>query len=235
MLASGVPVRNNESMAEILQVRVSREGRELGVYSAAEAIRMLKEGALLPTDFYWHEGMTDWAPLAQLQASEARRLLAERALQQKLEEERKAAELAKKRRDEAEQLRQEQAKAKEEEDRAVAEATRIRMEKRRENFFTCNCCKDTFDKPVDPRGLFWKGFAIIFLAGIVFLIAIAITGVGRGDPPAILVVGLTVISALATLWGAILILSSGLRSPFCPGCHSTNYSRPNKGERPVFD
>jgi uncharacterized membrane protein len=116
-------------MAEILQVRVSREGRELGVYSAAEAIRMLKEGALLPTDFYWHEGMTDWAPLAQLQASEARRLLAERALQQKLEEERKAAELAKKRRDEAEQLRQEQAKAKEEEDRAVAEATRIRLEK----------------------------------------------------------------------------------------------------------
>jgi uncharacterized membrane protein len=90
---------------------------------------MLKEGALLPTDFYWHEGMTDWAPLAQLQASEARRLLAERALQQKLEEERKAAELAKKRRDEAEQLRQEQAKAKEEEDRAVAEATRIRLEK----------------------------------------------------------------------------------------------------------
>jgi len=129
LLASGVPVRNNESMAEILQVRVSREGRELGVYSAAEAIRMLKEGALLPTDFYWHEGMTDWSPLAQLQASEARRLLAERALQQKLEEERKAAELAKKRRDEAEQLRQEQAKAKEEEDRAVAEATRIRLEK----------------------------------------------------------------------------------------------------------
>ena len=129
LLALGITCKDNASMAEMLQVRVSREGRELGVYSAAEAIRMLKEGALLPTDFYWHEGMTDWAPLAQLQASEARRLLAERALQQKLEEERKAAELAKKRRDEAEQLRQEQAKAKEEEDRAVAEATRIRLEK----------------------------------------------------------------------------------------------------------
>ena len=116
-------------MGEMLQVRVSREGKELGVYSAAEAIRMLKEGALLPTDFYWHEGMTDWAPLAQLQASEARRHLAERALLQKQEDERKAAELAKKRAEEAERLRQEQAKAKEEEDRAVAEATRIRMEK----------------------------------------------------------------------------------------------------------
>ena len=90
---------------------------------------MLKEGALLPTDFYWHEGLTDWAPLAQLQASEARRLLAERALLQKQEDERKAAELAKKRAEEAERLRHEQAKAKEEEDRAVAEATRIRLDK----------------------------------------------------------------------------------------------------------
>ena len=90
---------------------------------------MLKEGALLPTDFYWHEGMTDWAPLVQLQASEARRILAERALLQKQEEERKAAELAKKRAEEAERLSHEQAKAKEEEDRAVAEAARIRLEK----------------------------------------------------------------------------------------------------------
>ena len=119
-------------MSEPLQVRVSREGKDLGSYPAPEVLSMLKEGAFLPTDFYWHEGMTDWAPLAQLQASEARRLLAERALQQKLEEERKAAELAKKRRDEAEQLRQEQAKAKEEEDRAVAEATRIRLEKEKD-------------------------------------------------------------------------------------------------------
>ncbi len=129
LLASGVTGKDNASMAEIVQVRVSREGKELGMYAAAEAILMLNEGALLPTDFYWHEGMTDWAPLAQLQASEARRILAERALLRKQEEERKAAELAKKRAEEAERLRHEQAKAKEEEDRAVAEATRIRLEK----------------------------------------------------------------------------------------------------------
>lgn len=116
-------------MSGPLQVRVSREGKEVGVYSAQEAIRLLANGTLKETDFYWHEGMADWAPLTLLQASEARRQLAERALQQKQEEERKAAELAKKRRDEAERLRQEQASAKEAEDRAVAEATRIRMEK----------------------------------------------------------------------------------------------------------
>jgi hypothetical protein len=119
---------DNASMAEILQVRVSREGKELGVYSAAEAILMLKEGALLPTDFYWHEGMTDWAPLAQLQASEARRILAERAQQLKQEEAKKAEQIAKDKAERAEKEAQEKAKAKEEEDRAVAEAVRIRME-----------------------------------------------------------------------------------------------------------
>ena len=66
LLASGALGLYKESMSEILQVRVSREGKELGVFPVAEAIRMLKEGALLPTDFYWCEGMTDWAPLAQL-------------------------------------------------------------------------------------------------------------------------------------------------------------------------
>jgi hypothetical protein len=116
-------------MSEPLQVRVSRDGKEFGTYTAQEAVRLLVYGTLKETDFYWHEGMTDWAPLTQLHASEARRQLAERALQQKQEEERKAAELAKKRREEAERLRQEQVKAKEEEDRLVSEAARIRMEK----------------------------------------------------------------------------------------------------------
>lgn len=104
-------------MSEPLQVRVSRDGQEIGTYAVQEAIRQVFLGQLKPTDFYWHEGMTEWAPLSQLQASEARRLLAEKALREKQEEARKA-----------EQLVQEKAKAKEEEDRAVAEAVRIRRE-----------------------------------------------------------------------------------------------------------
>jgi hypothetical protein len=222
-------------MSEPLQVRVSRDGKEIGTYSAQEAVRLLVYGTLKETDFYWHEGMTDWAPLTQLQASEARRQLAERALQQKQEEEKKATDLAKKRREEAERLRQEQAKAKEEEDRQVAEATRIRMQKRRENFFTCNCCKATFEIPSDPRDLFWKGLGIIFLG---FLAGAAVFGsatMGRDGPPAFIIFCLVVLSVVLALWGSILVLSSGLRSPYCPGCHSTNYTRPEKGERPVFD
>jgi hypothetical protein len=103
-------------MSEPLQVRVSRDGKEFGTYSAHEAVRLLVYGTLKETDFYWHEGMTDWAPLTQLQASEARRQLAER----KQEEELKAKQVA-----------QAKAKAKEDEDRAVAEATQARLEKQK--------------------------------------------------------------------------------------------------------
>ena len=181
---------------------------------------MLKEGALLPTDFYWHEGMNDWAPLAQLQASEARRLLAERALLQKQEEERKAAELAKKRAEEAERLRQEQAKAKDEEDRAVAEATRIRLEKEKANHFCCHCCHETFPKPMGgPQG---DSDGVQVLGVIILLVAIlAGLSTGLGLVGAILF-GLM---GLAMYWGPEI--RSRLPS-LCPHCRSTNFSRPEK-------
>ncbi len=80
----------NYIMASPLLVKVSRDGKEIGTYDAQEAVRLLVNGTLKETDFYWHEGMTDWAPLVKLQASEARKQLAERALQQKQEEARRA-------------------------------------------------------------------------------------------------------------------------------------------------
>ena len=220
-------------MSSPFLVKISRDGKEIGTYEAKEAVRLLVYGTLKDTDFYWHEGMTEWAPLVKLQASEARRQLAERALQQKQEEAIKAEQLAREKALKDEQLAQE--KAKEEEDRAVAEAVRIRMEKRKENIFTCNCCKATFEKPSDPRDLFWKGLGIIFLGFLAGAVVFGSATVGRDVPPAFIIFCLVVLSVVLALWGSILVLSSGLRSPYCPGCHSTNYSRPNKGERPVFD
>ena len=175
-------------MSEPLQVRVSREGKELGSYPAPEVLSLLKEGAFLPTDCYWHEGMTDWAPLAQLQASEARRLLAERALLQKQEEERKAAELAKKRAEEAERLRQEQIKAKEEEDRAVAEAVRIRLEKEKakakedeaaiSEAVRVQWVKNKANERLDENGGLFK-----FLGTVAFIIGVFVLLRGfAGDP-----------------------------------------------------
>ena len=211
-------------MLEPLQVRISRDGKEIGTYPAAEVVRLRTNGTLKETDFYWCEGMTDWAPLTEFLAAEARRQLAEKELLKKQEDAKRA-----------ERLAQEKAKAKEEEDRQVAEATEIRMQKRKENFFTCNCCKARFEKPNDPRDLFWKGLLFVFVGWWPGVFAFGLTGSSRNEPPIVIILGLGLLSLIITLQGFVLVLSSGLRSPYCPGCHSTDYSRPNSDIRPVFD
>ena len=211
-------------MSKPLQVRVSRDGKEIGTYSAAEVVRLRIEGTLKESDFYWHEGMTDWAPLSQFLAAEARRQLAEKALCDKREQEEKAAALA-----------QEQAKSKGEEDRQKEERIRVEVARRKENFFTCNCCKARFEKPNDPRDLFWKGLLFVFVGWWPGVFAFGLTGSSRNEPPIVIILGLGLLSLIITLQGFVLVLSSGLRSPYCPGCHSTDYSRPNSEIRPVFD
>jgi len=64
-------------MSTPLLVKISRDGKEIGTYEAKEAVRLLVYGTLKETDFYWHEGMTEWASLSKLQASEARRMQVE--------------------------------------------------------------------------------------------------------------------------------------------------------------
>ncbi len=54
-------------MSNPLQVRIARAGKEIGTYDSAEVIRLLGVGALQPTDHYWHEGMTSWALLSDLE------------------------------------------------------------------------------------------------------------------------------------------------------------------------
>ena len=72
-----VALHCNSTMSSPLQVRIARAGKEIGTYEAKEAVRLLVYGTLKETDFYWHEGMTEWAPLLKLQASEARRMQVE--------------------------------------------------------------------------------------------------------------------------------------------------------------
>jgi hypothetical protein len=50
-----------------LLVKISRDGKEIGTYEAKEAVRLLVSGALRETDHYWHEGMTSWALVSDLQ------------------------------------------------------------------------------------------------------------------------------------------------------------------------
>jgi len=54
-----------------LLCKISRGGEEIGTYDSKEALRLLLNGSLKGTDLYWHEGMTDWAPLGKLQISDA--------------------------------------------------------------------------------------------------------------------------------------------------------------------
>ena len=132
-----VALHCNSTMSSPLLVKISRDGKEIGTYEAKEAVRLLVYGTLKETDFYWHEGMTEWAPLLKLQASEDRRQLAERAEQ-----------LAREKALKDEQLAQEKAKAKEEEDRVVMEAVRVRLKNEMANRFRCHCCRESCPKPM---------------------------------------------------------------------------------------
>jgi hypothetical protein len=211
-------------MSESLLVRVSREGEEIGAYSVPEVLSMLKKGALLPADFYWHEVMTEWAPLPKLQASEARRILAERAQQLRQEEAKKAEQLAKDKAAKLEEEAKAKARAKEEEDRAVAEAMRIRLEKEKANYFRCHCCRETFRSPRGLSDMIGGGVAIIIISSLVG--AFAMTGFAAGffGAPAIMLF----LSSLGALFGLCIVLASFIRSPHCPKCESTNFSRPEK-------
>ena len=196
-------------MSSPLLVKISRDGKEIGTYEAKEAVRLLVYGTLKETDFYWHEGMTEWAPLLKLQASEARRQLAERAEQLKQEEAIKA-----------EQLAQEKDKAKEEEDRVVMEAVRVRLKNEIANRYRCHCCRESFPKPMGgPEG---DSDGVQVLGVIILLVAI-IAGLSTG----LGIVGALLfgMAGLAMYWGPEI--RSRLPS-LCPNCRSTNFSRPEK-------
>jgi len=196
-------------MSTPLLVKISRDGKEIGTYEAKEAVRLLVYGTLKETDFYWHEGMTEWAPLSQLQASETRRELAERALQQKQEEAIKA-----------EQLAQEKDKAKEEENRAVSEAVRVRLKNERANRYRCHCCRVSFPKPMGGPEGDSDGVQVI---GVIILLVAIIAGLSTG----LGIVGALLfgMAGLAMYWGPEI--RSRLPS-LCPNCRSTNFSRPEK-------
>ena len=203
-------------------VRISREGKEIGTYSAPEAIRLLLDGTLKTTDFYWHEGMTDWAPLVQLQASEERRQSAERALLQKQEEAKRAEQLAQERA----KAKEQEAKAKEEEDRAVAEATRIRMQKERARYFKCHCCRESFKEPRGWSDMIGSGIGALIFGFLLSAIALVSARSGEG----FMLFLMSCSAAFATVCGVCMILASFIRSPHCPSCQSTNFSRPENTE-----
>jgi hypothetical protein len=48
------------------KIKFSRNGIEIGEYKFWEIEVMVKTFEILPTDHYWHEGMTQWEPVTKL-------------------------------------------------------------------------------------------------------------------------------------------------------------------------
>ena len=50
----------------IVRYHVARDGEIRGEWTATELYPLLRDNVFRPRDYYWIEGMTDWAPLADL-------------------------------------------------------------------------------------------------------------------------------------------------------------------------
>lgn len=145
-------------MSEPLKVRISRQGKELGTFPADEVVSLHAKGTLKDADFYWHNGMSDWAPLSQFILAETRRRQAEK---EKAEEAKRA-----------ERIARERANAKEDEARSAEEA-RIREEKggnaRASAGAQSSGAPGNTNKPDDVGGWQIAGALVFIIGGFVLL------------------------------------------------------------------
>jgi hypothetical protein len=47
-----------------MNISISRDGMEIGEWTEEEIQTLLEDGKLLPTDYYWMQGMTEWQEIA---------------------------------------------------------------------------------------------------------------------------------------------------------------------------
>ena len=107
------------------------------------------------------------------------------------------------------------------------EIARAKKEEQRNNNFNCNCCRGTFPHPEGVFERFIKGGVILFLSGILSLIAFS----GGSTPGAGIVVALFgFASMMLFIIGFGFMLSAFVRSPSCPKCGSSNFAKPEKPE-----
>ena len=49
-----------------MEIRINRDGREVGPYTLEQVNQLLAEGSLLPTDLAWYDPMETWAERSQV-------------------------------------------------------------------------------------------------------------------------------------------------------------------------
>ena len=57
-----------------MKVQIARNGQVLGEWTQTQLYALLRANEVFPSDYYWHEGMTEWKRLAEL--STGKRVLA---------------------------------------------------------------------------------------------------------------------------------------------------------------
>jgi ribosomal protein L37AE/L43A len=84
--------------------------------------------------------------------------------------------------------------------------------------FTCHCCKVEFLKPFNPETEAGDGIVDIFIGS--FLVLIPIIG--------------WIFVPYFILRGLAKVIASRIKSPHCPSCRSTNFSRQEGSDKPVI-
>jgi len=176
-------------------VTISRSGAEIGIFPESDLLGLLEQMKVLPSDYYWKPGMTDWRPVAELipvlRAAEERATAEKERL--KREAGAKQAELA-------------------------AWAASEAQKRAAKLIFTCHCCKVEFPKPFDPESEIGDGIVDIFIGS--FLLLIPIIG--------------WIFVPFFILRGLAKVIASRVKSPHCPNCRSTNISRQEGSDEPLF-
>ena len=49
-----------------MKVQIARNGQVLGEWTQTQLYALLRANEVFPSDYYWHEGMTEWKRLAEL-------------------------------------------------------------------------------------------------------------------------------------------------------------------------
>jgi ribosomal protein L37AE/L43A len=84
--------------------------------------------------------------------------------------------------------------------------------------FRCHCCKVEFAKPFDPESEIGDGVIDVFIGS--FLVLIPIIG--------------WLFVPFFILRGFAKVVASRVKSPHCPNCRSTNISREEGSDKPLF-
>lgn len=194
-------------MAEEL-ISISRAGAEIGKFLESDLLMMIEQKKVLPTDHYWKPGMNDWELVSKYIAE--RKAAAQHA---KAAADAEAARLQKEAAEARRKREAEELERKRQADAAIAEELKDLQT------FTCHCCQYRFRKPKNPSDNFIGGVLLCFFGAA--LLFIPVFG--------------PIIGSVVIIWGSLTVLVSGLTPPHCPNCRSTNFSRKEGSNKPLFD